>query len=142
YYLSTIIYLRITSERQFHNSTVLADDVSYIIRCEKRRKQKKDGLGDKIPEDEPAAYNKALWVVVTKVFADREKKRKMLEERANEENTEQVIYAFEEEEQIFVENLIFLKLQLRSIGRVGVTSAAVTDADRQLKHTISVCFMV
>ncbi|VDN03980.1 unnamed protein product [Thelazia callipaeda] len=52
---------------------------------EKRRKLKKSGQGDKIPEDEPAAYNKALWVVVTKVFADREKKRKMLEDRANEE---------------------------------------------------------
>lgn len=37
---------------------------------EKRRKQKKDGLGDKIPEDEPAAYNKALWVVVTKVILE------------------------------------------------------------------------
>lgn len=34
---------------------------------EKRRKQKKNGEGDKIPEDEPATYNKALWVVVTKV---------------------------------------------------------------------------
>lgn len=34
---------------------------------EKRRKQKKNGQSDKIPEDEPAAYNKALWVVVTKV---------------------------------------------------------------------------
>ncbi|EFO21365.1 hypothetical protein LOAG_07124 [Loa loa] len=56
-----------------------------IIMSEKRRKQKKNGQGDKIPEDEPAAYNKALWVVVTKVFADREKKRKMLEDRANDE---------------------------------------------------------
>lgn len=56
-----------------------------FIMNEKRRKQKKSGQGDRIPEDEPAAYNKALWVVVTKVFADREKKRKMLEERANEE---------------------------------------------------------
>lgn len=34
---------------------------------EKRRKQKKEGLSDKIPEDDPAVYNKALWVVVTKV---------------------------------------------------------------------------
>ncbi|VDN50345.1 unnamed protein product [Dracunculus medinensis] len=56
-----------------------------VIMSEKRRKQKKNGLGDKIPEDDPDAYNKALWIVVTKVFADREKKRKMLEERANDE---------------------------------------------------------
>lgn len=35
---------------------------------EKRRKQKKNGLGDKIPEDDPDAYNKALWIVVTKVI--------------------------------------------------------------------------
>ncbi|MCP9260229.1 DnaJ domain protein [Dirofilaria immitis] len=42
-----------------------------IIMSEKRRKQKKNGQGDKIPEDEPAAYNKALWVVVTKAKDSR-----------------------------------------------------------------------
>lgn len=52
---------------------------------EKKRKLRKDGKEDVIEEDDPAGYKKALWITVTKVFADREKKRKMLEERANEE---------------------------------------------------------
>eukprot|EP00080_Pristionchus_pacificus_P009258 PDM69278.1 dnj-30 [Pristionchus pacificus] len=56
-----------------------------IMLSEKRRKAKKEGGEGVIDEDEPKAYRKALWVIVTKVFADREKKRKMLEERANDE---------------------------------------------------------
>jgi len=56
-----------------------------IIMGEKRRKLKREGKEPKIEEDEPAGYQKALWAVVTKVFADREKKRKQLEDRANEE---------------------------------------------------------
>ncbi|CAJ0960681.1 unnamed protein product, partial [Mesorhabditis belari] len=56
-----------------------------ILMSEKRRKAKKDGKDGPIDEDDSAAYRKALWVVVTKCFADREKKRRMLEERANEE---------------------------------------------------------
>uniref|UniRef100_A0A915D6N1 J domain-containing protein n=1 Tax=Ditylenchus dipsaci TaxID=166011 RepID=A0A915D6N1_9BILA len=56
-----------------------------IVMSEKKRKLRKDGKNDRIDEDTPAGYAKALWVTVTKVFADREKKRKTLEERANEE---------------------------------------------------------
>ncbi|CAB3407490.1 unnamed protein product [Caenorhabditis bovis] len=56
-----------------------------IVMSEKKRKLRKEGKEDKIAEDEPEGYKKALWVTVTKVFADREKKRKMLEERANDE---------------------------------------------------------
>uniref|UniRef100_A0A1I8AV45 J domain-containing protein n=1 Tax=Steinernema glaseri TaxID=37863 RepID=A0A1I8AV45_9BILA len=56
-----------------------------IAMSEKRRKQKKDGRSGPIEEDTPEGYNKALWVTVTKMFADREKKRRGLEERANEE---------------------------------------------------------
>lgn len=52
---------------------------------EKRRKQKKETGVHEIEEDDPEVYKKQLWITVTKVFADREKKRKMLEERANEE---------------------------------------------------------
>uniref|UniRef100_A0AC34FC48 J domain-containing protein n=1 Tax=Panagrolaimus sp. ES5 TaxID=591445 RepID=A0AC34FC48_9BILA len=56
-----------------------------IVMSEKKRKLRKDGQSDKIPEDDPQGYGKALWATVTKVFADREKKRKMLEERTMEE---------------------------------------------------------
>uniref|UniRef100_A0AC35GX94 J domain-containing protein n=1 Tax=Panagrolaimus sp. PS1159 TaxID=55785 RepID=A0AC35GX94_9BILA len=56
-----------------------------IVMSEKKRKLRKDGQPDKIPEDDPIGYGKALWATVTKVFADREKKRKMLEERTMEE---------------------------------------------------------
>ncbi|CAJ0585241.1 unnamed protein product, partial [Mesorhabditis spiculigera] len=57
-----------------------------IIMGEKRRKAKRDGKdATTIEEDDPAVYRKALWVVVTRCFADREKKRRVLEERANEE---------------------------------------------------------
>ncbi|KAI1711979.1 dnaJ domain-containing protein [Ditylenchus destructor] len=56
-----------------------------IVMSEKKRKLRKEGKNDHIEEDEPAGYAKALWMTVTKVFADREKKRKTLEERANEE---------------------------------------------------------
>ena len=52
---------------------------------EKRRKLRKDGKDPVIEEDDPVKYRKQLWVVVTKCFADREKKRKMLEDRANDE---------------------------------------------------------
>ncbi|KAK6041017.1 cyclin domain protein, partial [Cooperia oncophora] len=56
-----------------------------IVMSEKRRKVKKEKGTSEIEEDDPAVYKKQLWITVTKVFADREKKRKMLEERANEE---------------------------------------------------------
>lgn len=56
-----------------------------IIVSEKKRKLRKDGRSDQVEEDAPQGYSKALWITVTKVFADREKKRKMLEERATEE---------------------------------------------------------
>ncbi|CAK5081735.1 unnamed protein product [Meloidogyne enterolobii] len=52
---------------------------------EKKRKLRKEGRPDTVEEDTPAGYARALWVTVTKCFADREKKRKMLEERANDE---------------------------------------------------------
>ncbi|PIO77280.1 DnaJ domain protein [Teladorsagia circumcincta] len=56
-----------------------------IVMSEKRRKAKKENGTNEIEEDDPEVYKKQLWITVTKVFADREKKRKMLEERANEE---------------------------------------------------------
>uniref|UniRef100_A0A0K0FGU5 DnaJ homolog subfamily C member 8 (inferred by orthology to a human protein) n=1 Tax=Strongyloides venezuelensis TaxID=75913 RepID=A0A0K0FGU5_STRVS len=56
-----------------------------IMMSEKRRKLKKEGKSVDIPEDTPEGYSKMLWVVVTKVFADRERKRKMLEEREQNE---------------------------------------------------------
>ncbi|KAI6207324.1 J domain-containing protein [Aphelenchoides fujianensis] len=56
-----------------------------IVMSEKKRKLRREGKDDKIEEDTPDGYKKALWVTVTKVFADREKKRRALEERANEE---------------------------------------------------------
>ncbi|KAK5981272.1 DNaJ domain (Prokaryotic heat shock protein) [Trichostrongylus colubriformis] len=56
-----------------------------IVMSEKRRKAKKETGNSEIEEDDPEVYKKQLWINVTKVFADREKKRKMLEERANEE---------------------------------------------------------
>ncbi|KIH63336.1 putative ATP synthase F1, epsilon subunit [Ancylostoma duodenale] len=56
-----------------------------IVMSEKRRKVKKETGSNEIEEDDPEVYKKQLWITVTKVFADREKKRKMLEERANEE---------------------------------------------------------
>ncbi|KAL3102596.1 hypothetical protein niasHT_022883 [Heterodera trifolii] len=52
---------------------------------EKKRKMRKDGKADAIEEETPQGYARALWITVTKVFADREKKRRTLEERANEE---------------------------------------------------------
>uniref|UniRef100_A0A7E4VKY3 J domain-containing protein n=1 Tax=Panagrellus redivivus TaxID=6233 RepID=A0A7E4VKY3_PANRE len=56
-----------------------------VVCSEKKRKLRREGQPDKIPEDEPEGYKRALWGTVTKVFADREKKRRMLEERATEE---------------------------------------------------------
>ncbi|KAK0410783.1 hypothetical protein QR680_005319 [Steinernema hermaphroditum] len=56
-----------------------------IAMSEKRRKLKKEGKTCPIEEDSPEGYNKALWATVTRMFADREKKRRTLEERANEE---------------------------------------------------------
>lgn len=62
---------------------------------EKRRKAKKEKGDDKIEEDDPAAYKKQLWIFVTKVFTDRERKRKLLEDRANEEQlVSRIFYTF------------------------------------------------
>uniref|UniRef100_A0AC34RTE3 J domain-containing protein n=1 Tax=Panagrolaimus sp. JU765 TaxID=591449 RepID=A0AC34RTE3_9BILA len=60
-----------------------------IVMSEKKRKLRKEGKPDKIPEDDAAEYKKALWATVTKVFADRERKRRMLEERSLEEKRRQ-----------------------------------------------------
>ncbi|PAV87910.1 hypothetical protein WR25_03688 isoform A [Diploscapter pachys] len=56
-----------------------------VAMSEKRRKNKREGKEDTIEEDDPAVYKRTLWVTVTKVFAAREKKRRILEERANDE---------------------------------------------------------
>ncbi|RCN45516.1 hypothetical protein ANCCAN_08445 [Ancylostoma caninum] len=68
--------------------TIASDLKNELLRLqmsEKRRKVKKETGSNEIEEDDPEVYKKQLWITVTKVFADREKKRKMLEERANEE---------------------------------------------------------
>uniref|UniRef100_A0AC35UGE4 J domain-containing protein n=1 Tax=Rhabditophanes sp. KR3021 TaxID=114890 RepID=A0AC35UGE4_9BILA len=56
-----------------------------INMSEKKRKLRKEGHSEDIPEDEAEGYSKALWVQVTKTFADRERKRRMMEERAQNE---------------------------------------------------------
>ncbi|CAD5223169.1 unnamed protein product [Bursaphelenchus okinawaensis] len=56
-----------------------------IVMSEKKRKLRKDGKSEEIDEDTEDGYRKALWVTVTKVFADREKKRRAIEERQREE---------------------------------------------------------
>ncbi|CAD5232428.1 unnamed protein product [Bursaphelenchus xylophilus] len=56
-----------------------------IVMSEKKRKLRKEGKPDEIEEDFEDGYKKALWVTVTKVFADREKKRRAIEERQREE---------------------------------------------------------
>lgn len=38
-----------------------------IVLSEKKRKLRREGKDDRIPEDEPDGYAKALWVTVTKV---------------------------------------------------------------------------
>lgn len=54
--------------------------------AEKRKKLKKDGKADEtIPEDDPAKYKHAVYVMVMKLFADMERRRQQLETRDMEE---------------------------------------------------------
>ncbi|KAJ8930775.1 hypothetical protein NQ314_016386, partial [Rhamnusium bicolor] len=50
-----------------------------IMLAEKRKKAKKEGK-DGIPEDDPAKYKHAIYVLTMKLFADMERKRRELAE--------------------------------------------------------------
>ncbi|VDO92475.1 unnamed protein product [Soboliphyme baturini] len=65
---------------------------------EKRRLLKKDKKSTSpviVDEDDPEKYKRALWVMTTKVFAEKDRKRKIMEERDLEEKKRQ-----HEEEQL------------------------------------------
>ncbi|KAL6730436.1 hypothetical protein Aduo_001413 [Ancylostoma duodenale] len=92
-----------------------------IVMSEKRRKVKKETGSNEIEEDDPEVYKKQLWITVTKVFADREKKRKMLEERANEEKrrTAETIQQAAEKRKLaeeFAKNYEVILLQQHSVS--------------------------
>ncbi|XP_058449699.1 dnaJ homolog subfamily C member 8 [Malaya genurostris] len=66
---------------------------------EKRKKLRKDGKSDFIPEDDPAKYKHAVYVMVMKLFADMERRRQQLDVRDQEERKRKREQEIEEEEQ-------------------------------------------
>ncbi|XP_019865787.1 dnaJ homolog subfamily C member 8 isoform X2 [Aethina tumida] len=68
-----------------------------IMLTEKRKKAKKEGK-DSIPEDDPAKYKHAVYVLTMKLFADMERKRRELAERDQEERKRKREAEIEEEE--------------------------------------------
>lgn len=52
---------------------------------EKRKKLRAENRKDRIEEDDPAKYKQAIRVMTMKLFAEYERKRRLLEDRAQEE---------------------------------------------------------
>jgi DnaJ family protein C protein 8 len=70
-----------------------------IMIAEKRKKLKKEGKSERVPEDEgPAAYNHAVYVTVMKLFAEQERRRQQLDVRDMEERKRKREQEIEEEE--------------------------------------------
>ena len=61
-----------------------------VVLGEKRRKLKREGKLPTVPEDDPAVYKRSVWVLTNKLFADRERKKRTLEERANAEKKRRI----------------------------------------------------
>ncbi|XP_018575948.1 dnaJ homolog subfamily C member 8-like isoform X1 [Anoplophora glabripennis] len=70
-----------------------------LMLAEKRKKAKKEGK-DGIPEDDPAKYKHAIYVLTMKLFADMERKRRELAERDQEERKRKREAEIEEEEKV------------------------------------------
>ncbi|XP_023017135.1 dnaJ homolog subfamily C member 8 isoform X1 [Leptinotarsa decemlineata] len=68
-----------------------------IMLAEKRKKAKKEGK-DGIPEDDPAKYKHAIYVLTMKLFADMERKRRELADRDQEERKRKREAEIEDEE--------------------------------------------
>lgn len=66
--------------------------------ADKRKKLKKEGRGEKIPEDDPEKYEHSKYVMVMKLFADMERKRQQLDVRDMEERKRKREQEIEEEE--------------------------------------------
>uniref|UniRef100_A0A182UK60 J domain-containing protein n=1 Tax=Anopheles melas TaxID=34690 RepID=A0A182UK60_9DIPT len=76
-----------------------AKDRTDMMIAEKKKKLKKEGKYDGVPEDEPAKYKHAIYVMVMKLFADIERRRQQLEVRDMEERKRKREAEIEEEEQ-------------------------------------------
>lgn len=70
-----------------------------LMITEKRKKLKKEGKSDVIPEDDPSKYKHAVYVMVMKLFADMERRRQQLDLRDQEERKRKREQEIEEEEQ-------------------------------------------
>lgn len=69
--------------------------------AEKRKKLKKEGRSfEPIPEDDPAKYKHAIYVMVMKLFADMERRRQKLDQRDQEERKRKRETEIEEEERV------------------------------------------
>ncbi|XP_055617892.1 dnaJ homolog subfamily C member 8 [Toxorhynchites rutilus septentrionalis] len=76
-----------------------AKDRTDMMITEKRKKLRKEGKSDSIPEDDSAKYKHAVYVMVMKLFADMERRRQQLEVRDQEERKRKREQEIEEEEQ-------------------------------------------
>ncbi|XP_013781170.1 dnaJ homolog subfamily C member 8-like [Limulus polyphemus] len=70
---------------------------------EKRKKQKKEGKGSKVEEDDPVKYKHAIYVMTMKLFADMERKRRQLEEKDMEMRKRKREQEIEDEEKQKIE---------------------------------------
>lgn len=76
-----------------------AKDRTDAMIAEKRKKLRKEGKPEGIPEDDPGKYKHAVYVMVMKLFADMERRRQQLDLRDQEERKRKREAEIEEEEQ-------------------------------------------
>uniref|UniRef100_A0A1Q3F2F4 Putative molecular chaperone dnaj superfamily n=1 Tax=Culex tarsalis TaxID=7177 RepID=A0A1Q3F2F4_CULTA len=76
-----------------------AKDRTDAMIAEKRKKLRKEGKSEAIPEDDPGKYKHAVYVMVMKLFADMERRRQQLDLRDQEERKRKREAEIEEEEQ-------------------------------------------
>lgn len=76
-----------------------AKDRTDAMIAEKRKKLRKEGKSELIPEDDPGKYKHAVYVMVMKLFADMERRRQQLDLRDQEERKRKREAEIEEEEQ-------------------------------------------
>jgi DnaJ family protein C protein 8 len=69
-----------------------------LMIIDKKKKLKKEGKSESIPEDNPEKYNHAVYVTVMKLFADNERKRQQQDVRDMEERKRKREAEIEEEQ--------------------------------------------
>uniref|UniRef100_A0A915HZQ2 J domain-containing protein n=1 Tax=Romanomermis culicivorax TaxID=13658 RepID=A0A915HZQ2_ROMCU len=100
---------------------------------EKRKQLKKLNKTPIVEEDDPDKYSKALWIMTMKLFAEKERKRKFLEERDQDEKKRQRMEQEELEEKRKIEEEFQKNFEINFPGLRRLNSESFSGAPQRNK---------